>query len=192
MDLSSHWDTELLPVLISAVLVTKGDVDMAPLLSTLPFDDIVVWDNSKREDLKVLGRYAAVKEAKYSTIYTQDDDCIVDAAMVAESYEAGRVVCNMPLAKRDEYRTLAPGIALVGWGSCFDVECVGVLDRYMERYGIDELFKRECDRVFTALNSITMIDVPFRHLPTAFGGRMGDEGRHLEDLAEIQRRIATL
>jgi hypothetical protein len=116
----------LSPEQVSAVLVTKGDVDLTPILSSLPFDDIVVWNNSKRADLKVYGRYQAVKEAKHSVIFTQDDDCIVDAAAVVAAYEPGRVVCNMPAAKRSEYAAIAPGISLVGWGACFDAEAVRV------------------------------------------------------------------
>jgi hypothetical protein len=183
----------LSPEQTSAVLVTRGDVDLAPVLDSLPFDDIVVWDNSKRkEDLKVFGRYAAVKEVRHSVIYTQDDDCVVDVGAVLAAYEPGRVVSNMPAAKRSEYRGIAPGVALVGWGACFDADCTLVLDRYIARYGRDELLLRECDRVFTSLTPQKLIDVSVTHRPHAFAGRMGNETRHLTDLAEIQRRIASL
>src|SRR5262245_25366483 len=48
---------------VSAVIVTRGNVDLQPILDTLPYDDIVVWDNSKRPtDLKILGRYEALEE----------------------------------------------------------------------------------------------------------------------------------
>src|SRR2546423_8180622 len=131
----------------SAVLVTRGGVDLTPILNSLPaaVDDVVIWDNSKRpEDLKVLGRYAAVTEARHHAIYTQDDDCVVDVAAVLATYEQappGLVVANMPLAKRAEYAVLCgqtyPGIALVGWGACFDAERIRVLDRYIAGYGRD-------------------------------------------------------
>lgn len=182
----------LSPARVSAVLVTRGDVDLTPILNSLPVDDIVIWDNSKREDLKVFGRYAAVKEARHSVIYSQDDDCLVDSSEVIAVYEPGRVVSNMPAAKRSEYAGIAPGIALIGWGSCFDADSMRVFERYIARYGRDELLLRECDRVFTALNATKLIDLPITHLPHAFAGRMGNETRHLSDLAEIQRRIASL
>jgi hypothetical protein len=177
---------------ISAVLVTRGDVDLTPILNSLPVDDVVIWDNSKRQDFKVLGRYVAAYEARHSVIYTQDDDCVVDSTQVIAAYEPGRVVSNMPAAKRSEYAGIAPGVALVGWGACFDADLTRVFERYIARYGRDELLLRECDRVFTALNSTKLIDVPITHLPHAFAGRMGNETRHLSDLAEIQRRIASL
>lgn len=181
----------------SAVLVTRGDVDLTPILASLPLasrslDDVVVWDNSKRQDLKVYGRYAAIREAKHSIIYTQDDDCLVDSAEVIAAYESGRVVSNMPAEKRSEYATLAPEIALLGWGACFDRDALSVFDRYIAEFGCDELFLRECDRIFTALNPTKPIDVPFSHLPHAAVNRMGNEPRHLKDLSEIRRRIRSI
>lgn len=188
-------------ITVSAVLVTRGDVDLTPILDSIHaagVREIVIWDNSKRRDFKVYGRYRGafeahrVEEPRHPVIYTQDDDCLVDVAAVLAAYQPGRVVCNMPLAKRSEYAAIAPRIALVGWGACFDENLIHALGRYTRRFGADELLLRECDRVFTALNPTTLIDVPVRHLPHAFVGRMGNETRHLGDLAEIQRRIAAL
>lgn len=179
---------------VSAVVVTAGDSDLGPVLRSLQaFDDVVVWDNSERENLKVYGRYAALAEAKHSLIYTQDDDCILDPRQVLEHYEPGKVVCNMPAAKREEYQTLAPKAGLVGWGSCFDRELAGALDLYLERFEKDDLFLRECDRVFTSLNMLKFADVPYKNLPCAyFASRMGNERRHLADLREINNRVASL
>src|SRR4051812_19761075 len=43
---------------VSAVLVTRGDVDMTPIIDSLPVDwDWLVYDNSdRRRDLAVYGR----------------------------------------------------------------------------------------------------------------------------------------
>lgn len=178
----------------TAVIVTRGDVDLAPVLASLRlFDDVVVWDNSQRpENVMVFGRYAAVRHARYPIIYTQDDDCIVDAAAIVNAYEPGYVVCNMPAAKRREYETLAPGVALVGWGACFDLGALAAFETYQAEHARDDLFYRECDRVFTALNPQKLVDVPVTHLPHAAVDRMGNEPRHLTDLAEIRRRIGSL
>ena len=51
---------------VSAVLVTRGNVDMTAIVESLPFDDVVVWDNSIRNDLGIYGRYAAIAEANCS------------------------------------------------------------------------------------------------------------------------------
>jgi hypothetical protein len=181
-------------VKVSAVIVTKGDVDLGPIVNSLLFDEIIVWDNSQREDdQKVFGRYLAAKQASNEIVYTQDDDCITDAAAIVKEYEDGKVVCNMPLAKREEYATLAPQVGLVGWGACFHRDLTDVLGSYLKRYGKDDLFLRECDRVFTQLNALKFVDVPVRNLPSAhLSNRMGNQPGHLRDLAEITKRVSSL
>ena len=175
---------------VSAVLVTRGDCDMGPVVRSMPFDDVVVWDNSKRQDLKVYGRYrAAVELAKHDVIYVQDDDCLVDVLRFASAFRRGSVLCNMPEQKRPEY----PGpVQLVGWGGMFEREAMYALDLYLKHFPKDDLFLRECDRVLTGLNKTRLTDTPFVHLDNAFSGRMGNEQRHLADLYEITRRVESL
>jgi hypothetical protein len=90
---------------VSACLVTKGDVDMQPVLDSLsPEWEVIVWDNGARDvtingrsvtthdgddpefsgkrfaqvaELSVYGRYAAIEYASHDLIYVQDDDVIV-------------------------------------------------------------------------------------------------------------------
>jgi hypothetical protein len=189
---------------ISAVIVTKGDVDLSPILESLRsdgFEDIVVWDNSKRPfDVKVFGRYAAVAEAKHEFIYVQDDDCIVhafpkddhDARIIGSDFDdlyKDRIICNVPSADHRKFYE-ALGMSLVGWGAVFHRSLVD-FHRYSAVCDCDDLFLRECDRVFTALNPFYNVDFPITHLEHAKGAdRMGRETRHGDDLAEIQRRIA--
>lgn len=175
---------------ISAVIVTKGDVDLSPVLASLPFDDIVVWDNSKEQDYKVYGRYVAMKRAKYSIIYSQDDDAITQPERICKHYMPGVITANLPIPRRVEY---PDGITLLGWGSVFDKSLTGVFAKYLRRWPMDELFLRECDRVFTGLNRTWNITLPFEHLPQAFtDDRMGQEKRHLSDLQEIRNRLASI
>jgi len=178
---------------VTAVVVTRGGCNLAPVVESLraflPEAEIAIWDNSKRLDLKVYGRYAAVLESSRPIIYTQDDDCVVDASIILHAYEPGRVVCNMPDRRRADY---PDGIALVGWGACFDAELVHRMDSYVAQYGMDELFYREADRVFTAVNEVKRIETPFVNLPWAYEGRMGNEARHAADIAEIRRRLKAL
>lgn len=47
--LKSHTD-------VVACIVTRGDVDLTPILDSLIFEDVVVWDNSIRPDWKCAGR----------------------------------------------------------------------------------------------------------------------------------------
>ena len=55
------------------MLVTRGDVDLEPILATLPYEDVVVWNNAERPfDAKTYGRFCAIEEAKNEVVYFQD------------------------------------------------------------------------------------------------------------------------
>jgi hypothetical protein len=91
---------------VSAVIVTRGNVDLRPVLDSLPPEwEQVVWNNGGTldgggatccvmppgrngrgpiescvetgPDVAVYGRYAAIEHASHEIIYVQDDDCIV-------------------------------------------------------------------------------------------------------------------
>ncbi len=176
---------------ISAVIVTKGDHDLTPILESLPFDDVVVWDNSKERDCKVYGRFAGIPKAQNRWIYVQDDDCIVPARELASRFIEGRseILCNVQKSHSDFYRAL--GCTLIGWGAIFPREMVwSAFQRYLRQFPLDDLFQRECDRVFTALSRFREVDLGVEHLPHALGqDRMGTEARHGADLREILRRV---
>lgn len=165
----------------SAVIVTRGDVSLGPVIEGIDADEIII----RRGHGGVWERWEAALGARNEIVYTQDDDCVVDFAAVMAEYRPGLVTCNMPAWKRYEY---PDGIALVGWGAVFDRRAVELL--FTWRGERDEIFRRECDRVFTGLNRLKLIDVPVTNLPWAEGDdRMGAERRHGGDLREIRRRI---
>lgn len=90
---------------VSAIIVTRGNVDLSRILDSLPAEwEVLVWNNgagaleiyassddsdsvprlkphyerlSNRSDLSVYGRYAAIEYASGDLVYVQDDDCIV-------------------------------------------------------------------------------------------------------------------
>lgn len=90
---------------VSAVIVTRGDVDLDPILDELPDEwQVIVWDNASTrstrpnvtwwppntvrhytfavreevdEDRMVKGRYDAIEYATGDLIYVQDDDVLV-------------------------------------------------------------------------------------------------------------------
>lgn len=183
---------------ISAVVVTRGghyrlDADM--MASLAPFDEVLIWDNSwAAKDVKVYGRFACAMLARNERVYVQDDDCVVDAAKVATSALPGKVVCNMPMDRRAEYA--GTGVSLIGWGTVFDRSLVAPsFAAYLAQYPQDDLFERECDRLFTYVNRrrVVLIDAGLRHLPNAHGAdRMGREARHRADMEEMRRRARNL
>lgn len=132
---------------VSAIIVTRGDVDLVPILESLPGGwEVLLWINNgvlwrwapdtmrhssygqhlgHQPDLAVYGRYAAIPYAFHDLIYVQDDDCIVsDPAALAEAWRVSSsarcdcVVANMP----QEFRPHYPDSCLVGFGACFQRE----------------------------------------------------------------------
>jgi len=159
--------------------LTKGDVNLAPILYELKdFGEVIV-----KGGRHIYDRYEAIKTAKKSIIYVQDDDCIVPAKEIALLYEPGIIVNNL---KADRMIDYMGDITLVGWGAVFDKKLIDVLDGWEQ----DELFLRECDRVFTGLNKHKTVCLGVQDLPHAlWRDRMGQEKRHWGDLRKITRRI---
>lgn len=172
---------------ISAIIVTRGDVDLGPCLTSIDADEIIIC----RGHGGVWERYEAASRAKHDVIYTQDDDCVVEFPAVVAEYEQGRVVCNMPAWKRSEY---PDAIALVGWGGVFHRSALAAFGRYFAQFPDEEgVFWREADRVFTGLNPLKLIDVPFMNLPSATApDRLGAQAEHGQMLQEIRRRIGVV
>jgi hypothetical protein len=160
---------------VSAVIVTRGDVDLAPCFA--PFaaagiTDLVVWNNATAEgDLAVYGRYEAIGSATGDAILVQDDDVVLDVDSVhalTAAYVPGYVVCNMPRRFRDTGSY--DDSALVGFGAIFDRDLParafgrmldsGVLPAYDPRT-LEEFFNRECDTVFTMLTPRALVDLPY-------------------------------
>lgn len=158
--------SSLSPSDASAVIVTRGDVDLRPVLELLPFEDVVVWDNSKQpRDVAVFGRYMGTMEARNEIIYVQDDDALVhDIPGLLAAYEEGKLVCNMP----EEHRRGEPQ-ALVGWGSLFARGLAWKAFAKWEKAGgaFDEVFDRTCDIVFSVLTPFKRVDLGKTDLPHA-------------------------
>jgi hypothetical protein len=149
--------------LISACLVTRGDVDLTEIIASIPYDDVVVWDNSKRADLKAYGRYAAIKEAKGDLIFVQDDDCILNPEtflMIEDAYDGSPVVNAGKPGSVD--------VPWVGFGALFHRDDPHKFHRiYWDRWGMDDLFYNYCDPQFTVPARAVTIVGDYRDLPWA-------------------------
>lgn len=123
---------------VSAVIVTRGNVDLQPIIDTLPYQDIVIWDNSQREDQKILGRYMALEECEHDVVYFQDDDVIFTAHdQLLAAYEPGKIVANMdqPWIDACGYDDMV----LLGAGSLVDRELLWpAIQAYAVKYGWDD------------------------------------------------------
>ncbi len=159
------------PADLSAVVVTRGNVPLEPILDSFTaagIFDFVVWDNSRRpDDLGVFGRYAALPECGRDVVLVQDDDVILPVATIealAAAYEPGRIVANMP----ERFRAFYTDSCLVGFGAVFDRDLPEVaFDRFWGYWG--STARQRPDVVFTALTDSTWLDLPYTEREFATG-----------------------
>lgn len=175
---------------VSAVLVTRGDVDLTRILQTIMeagIADTVVWDNSKRQDLKTFGRYQALAEAKNDVVFFQDDDIVLPASTILgliAAYEPGVIVANMSqgwVNGRDLHDSV-----FVGAGAVLDRDIpdrsLAMYDRLFDR---DELFYLYPETIITIPWQIKRVDLPLEVLPWGYApNRMVKQPWFEERLAE--------
>ncbi len=186
---------------VCGIVVTRGDVGIRRVLEPLaPLGDLVIWDNSQREDLAVYGRYAAIDETDKKAILVVDDDVALHSESVEAllaAYRPGVLVANMP----DEHRRRYPSSALVGFGAIFDRDLpfsafdgLWSAPSVLTKADFDGLaggaFNRTCDVIFSALTPRRLVDLPFDHLEHTWAeNRMylqpgnTEERTHMLDLA---------
>lgn len=147
------------------MLVTRGDQPemMRRIEESLIFEDVVVWDNSAREDRKTAGRYWALLEETRSVVYFQDDDVIVPRETqrrLCEAYMPRVVVANWGHGENpDGYDDLP----LVCGGAILDADLPWeAANRYLEQWPLDEDFLYYCDF------AIGVLYEDFRHLYLPF------------------------
>lgn len=168
---------------VACCLVTRGDVDMQPVLDSLPFSEVAVWDNSKREDLMVYGRFAVIAETTKPYIYTQDDDAVCPVEQIVEAYQDGLLV-NVAAGEK-------PWLA---WGALFPREWpLLVFKRYLERYPEDLFFHRWPDVVFAHIAGWSTVDFGHSDLPWATApNRMYFQNDHYHSQDLMRARVAEL
>ena len=184
---------------VSAVIVTRGDVDLQPVLDSLIFDDVVVFDNSKSQtDLMTFGRVAGARLAKNEIIYSQDDDLVHPAEAQRElvaAYEEGMITgCMWDEWSRgaeeqgipNGYDDLVfPGSGSISHRALWE-DCI---DEYLAEYPYDDFFKLWCDTIIGVIAPSKQLDIRFQILPAALNlQRMADLPNAEELKGEAIRR----
>lgn len=177
---------------VSAVLVTRGDVDLSRILGALTvFHDVVVWDNSKREDWRLFGRYIGMAECERDIIYVQDDDIFVPPATITgllRAYQPGVITANMSegwAAGRDMLDAVQ-----IGAGGLMDRT---IPERAFAKYDTlfprDDLFYLYTDTIVAIPSRIKRVDLPLEVLGWGYApNRMNALPDFAECLAESIRR----
>jgi hypothetical protein len=176
---------------VTACLVTRGDVDLEPILATLPYPNVLVWDGSKRDSDEAYGmfvRWLCVAEAETDVVYVQDDDCVFSRhdELVA-AYRPGTIVS-----------TYGHGVNADGLDDFVLMHGGAILDRAiapaaLERYDSagfprDEAFYRYCDLIVGGLTPFEYAELPFAidYGIAARPNRMA----HMDGARELKHSIA--
>lgn len=175
---------------VSAVIPTRGDVELSPILATLGWcDDVIVWDNSAHQtDHGIYARYVAIQKAIHPVIITQDDDLIFTGwNELIEAYEPDVLTVNYP----EPY-----DIPWVGCGAIFDRRLPSVAHRkYLSSHPYDRFFTHSaCDGIFALLTPTKVLDLGYVDLAHGLeDGRVSSSPGWYDDRRpEIQRRVAAL
>jgi hypothetical protein len=155
---------------VSACLVTRGDQpeQMARIIETLPYGEVIVWDNSQHDtDYLTYGRYMAMSAARHQVVYFQDDDTLFthhDELMAA--YEPGTITAVYAHGNNNgDYGDLP----LVGGGALADRK---VVSDAIIQYGSHATWDRDdlayADFAVGVLTPFKHVELPFEiNMPVA-------------------------
>ena len=177
---------------VTAVLITTKNEYPPICLERLTlgfFSEIIIETNCPH----IYRRYELAAKASSETIFTIDDDALVNYQQLFKHYN-GRITNAMTLPFQKKYEEM--GCTLMGWGSFFPKSMLDVFVSYIERYGDDLThLLREADRIFTYLNKpFNTIIMPHEDLPQG-EDRMSSPKNyefHMNSAAEALRKCSLL
>lgn len=158
---------------VTAVLITwRRQSNLSKIVDHLSqqsfISEILIRDNSKLENVINWGRYLLAEEAINHTIYTQDDDVIVNN--IEEIYkkfisQPDRIAHGLGPTHfenqgnsfiEEPQHGIKTKMCMMGWGGFFDSDWIPILRDYMRSslcasQEDRQLFYRETDRIFSIL-----------------------------------------
>jgi hypothetical protein len=177
---------------VTAVIVTRGDVPLEPVLDSLIFDDVIVWDNSIQGDKKTYGRYLAAFSGATDVIYSQDDDIVHTPeaqAQILAAYD-GRFLtgCMWPEwsagAKEQGIPNGYDDLVFPGSGSISNrwlwEDCV---EDYLAEWPLDDFFHLWSDTIIGVISPTKQLDIRFEELEW---GNNGNRMAHMDDAVALK------
>lgn len=175
------------------MIVTKGDVDLKPVLDSLIFGNVIVWNNSQEDkDQMTYGRMLAALRAKTEVIYSQDDDLVHSPAnqrAILNAYTPTHLTGCMWKEWSDGARQqgiengyndlVFPGSGSISHRALW----IHAHGRYLEHYPHDDFFRMWSDTIIGVIAPTEQLDIRFQVLPCA-----EDETRmaNLPDAVELK------
>jgi hypothetical protein len=183
----------LSPSEATAVIVTRGDVSLEPVLDSLVFPNVIVWDNSKEEqDQMTYGRLLGALRADTEIIYSQDDDIVHTPenqvsilAAYSPTYMAGCMWKDWSDgARRQGIENGYDDLVFPGSGSISHVSLwIDAHVRYLEHYPHDDFFRMWSDTIIGVI-------APTVHLPLRFEeldwGNNTNRMAHMDDAVALK------
>lgn len=166
----------LSPADVSAVIVTKGGVDLTPILDTLIFPEVIVFDNSVEQDEMTYGRVLGAMRARNEIVYSQDDDIVhtpAHQACIVAAYQPGLLTgCMWPEwsdgAKAQGIEDGYDDLVFPGSGSISDRSLwTAAVMAYWDMYPCDDFFRLWSDTIIGVIAPTRQLDIRFQALPHA-------------------------
>lgn len=152
-------------------------MDLQPILDSLIFDDVVIWDNSQQQvDEMTFGRVLGLEWAKHDVVYSQDDDIVhppENQLRILSEYEPGVLTgCMWREWSDGALRQGIPNgyddLVFAGSGSVYDKDIPRIATaKYLEHFPFDDFFRLWADTIIGILAPNKQIDLKFLELPEA-------------------------
>jgi len=127
------------------------------LLEQPSIDEILIKNNLYGNNNISFGRYEMANKASNDIVHFQDDDCLnLDIGKLHSSFikKQDRITHAVIEGYEEETKKNTYGKAqmcMVGWGAFFKKDWIKYFDPYLSKYGADEVFYREADRIVSIL-----------------------------------------
>lgn len=167
----------LTPSQVSAVIVTRGNTELAPVIASLEqFDEIVIWDNSIEDNQMTYGRVCGLARCRHDIVYSQDDDIIhtpENQRRILDAYQPEVLTgCMWPEwsdgARAQGIEHGYDDLVFAGSGSVYDIAVpFTAVARYLYHYPADDFFRLWADTIIGILAPTKQLDIRFHALPEA-------------------------
>ena len=177
---------------VSCCLITKESVYPKEILDNVlefPFGEVLILTNCDSPYRK----HELFKKAKYDLIYYQDDDAICPIKELVDQSNPDMINVAMKADHFESYKNRRMTMGL-GWGSIFPKSVLKALDKYTEKYGEDNVFKRDTEKLLTQLVypqnrlQLTVLDLPSAYNPD----RLWQQPEQIENMKIIEDRCSDI
>lgn len=130
------------------------------------FKDPIIGVSSPTPYLK----HELFKMVKTKYIAYQDDDAIVPWNVLLQQSKPNIINVGMKQGHYEAYKSSMATMGL-GWGAIFPKSMLKSLTQYTDKYGFDDVYKRETERILTYLNYpqnrivLDIVDLPSAMAP---------------------------